>query len=116
MLPKIFKVFLLLKPTKQLHSDYDPEADLLVARFGAPVEADTVVVDGDVAVRVSRETGQPVGIEVVDCAAKFRKDPSAITVAFARELLARYGHEASMMLEERRRAPVTKLKPAQHTR
>jgi uncharacterized protein YuzE len=103
-------------PTNKLHTEYDSDADLLLARFGAPAEADTVVIDGDIAVRVSRETGQPVGIEVVDCAAKFRKDPSAITAAFARELLARYGHQASVILEERRRAPVVKLEPAQHTR
>ncbi len=99
----------------QLHAEYDAEADLLLARFGAPAEADTVVVDGDVAVRLSRETGQPIGIEVVDCAAKFRKDASAITPAFARELLARYGHEARVILDERQGAPVTKLEPAQHT-
>lgn len=97
----------------QLHVEYDHEADLLLARFGAPAEADTVVIDGDVAVRLSRETGQPIGIEVVDCAAKFRK---AVTPAFARELLAHYGHEASEMLEARRHAPVTTLEPAPHTR
>jgi uncharacterized protein YuzE len=93
--------------------EYDPETDLLLARLGAPAEADTVVIDGDVAVRVSRETGQPISIEVVDCAARFRK---AITPAFARELLARYGHEASVVLEERRRPPVTRLEPEQPTR
>ena len=102
-------------PQHQLHVEYDAEVDLLFARFGTPADADTVVVD-DVAVRLSRVTGQPIAIEVVDCAAKFHKDPSAITQAFARELLARYGHEASVMLADRRHAPVTKSEPLQHTR
>lgn len=57
-------------PQHQLHMEYDPETDLLLARLGAPAEADTVEIDGDVAVRVSRETGQPISIEVVDCAAR----------------------------------------------
>ena len=100
----------------QLHSSYDRDTDFLFARFGAPAEADTVVVDGDVAVRLSRETGQPIGIEVVDCAAKFRKHPSTITPAFARELLARYGQQARAILNERSARPVTELEPAPHTR
>jgi hypothetical protein len=88
---------------QQLHAAYDAEADLFLARFGSPVDADTVVVDGDIAVRLSRETGEPIGIEVVDCAAKFHKDPSMMTPAFARELMAHYGHEARTILEQRRR-------------
>ncbi|MDO8681844.1 MAG: hypothetical protein Q7R30_25320 [Acidobacteriota bacterium] len=99
----------------QLHAEYDPKADLLLARFGAPAEADTVVIEGDVAVRLSRETGQPIGIEVVDCAAKFRKDPSAITAAFARELLASYGHKARVILEERRRSVTVTKSESAHT-
>jgi uncharacterized protein YuzE len=95
----------------QLHVHYDPATDLLMAHFGAPVEADTIVIDDDVAVRLSRATGQPIGIEVVDCAAKFGKP---VTPAFARELLARYGHEAREMREAARH-PVTTLEPTQHT-
>ena len=102
-------------PQHQLHTEYDAEVDLLLARFGSPAEADTVVIDEDVAVRLSRETGQPIGIAVVDCAAKFQKAPSAITAAFARELLARYGREARTILEQRRHATVTNLEPAPHT-
>jgi hypothetical protein len=102
-------------PQHQLHVEYDADVDLLFARFGAPVDADTVVID-DVAVRLSRATGQPIAIEVADCAAKFHKAPSAITPAFARELLARYGHKASVMLEDRRHGSVSKSEPLQHTR
>jgi hypothetical protein len=96
----------------QLHIDYDPDIDLLLARFGVPAEADTVVIDGDIAVRLSRETRQPIGLEIVDCGARFQR---TITPAFVRELLARYGHEASVLLEARRHTPVI-AEPLQHTR
>ena len=77
---------------------YDQENDYLLARFGAPQEADNIVVEPGVAVRTSRTTHQPIAIEVADCAAKFRKDPSAITTAFARALLAQYGARALQQL------------------
>lgn len=77
-----------------LRFQYDQKNDLLFARFGSPEDADNVVIEPGVAVRISRRTNQPIAIEVVDCAARFHKQPSAITSAFARELLARYGLEA----------------------
>jgi uncharacterized protein YuzE len=103
----------------ELQTKYDVDADLLFARFGPATEADTIVVDGDVAVRLSRETGEPVGIEVVDCAAKFRKPPAAITAAFARELLALYGQKAKALVDENRRrrsALLRELEPAHRRR
>ena len=99
----------------ELYTNYDSDADFLLARFGTPTEADTVVADGDVAVRLSRETGEPVGIEVVDCAAKFQMDPSTITAAFARELLARYGWKARTILNDRR-GTFTESERVQRTR
>ena len=94
---------------------YDRDADLLLARFGTPDEADSISVEPDVTVRISRATNQPVGIEVVDCAAKFHKAPSAITEAFARELLARYGREAIIRLQRAAARPAN-LESLLHTR
>lgn len=94
---------------RAFHCLYDREADLLTARFGSPEDADVVVVEPDVSVRISRMTNQPVAIEVIDCAARSHKDPSAITPAFGRELLARYGRIALARRAEaglRRRALV----------
>ncbi len=76
-----------------LNFQYDQKTDLLFARFGSPRDADNVVIEPGVVVRISRETKQPIAIEIVDCAERFHKQPSAVTPAFARELLARYGDQ-----------------------
>jgi len=91
---------------KSLICKYDRENDYLLARFGAPQDADNVVVEPGLAVRISRTTRQPIAIEVADCAARFHRDPSAITSPFARALLAQYGARALEQLgaAQRRRA------------
>jgi len=94
---------------------YDQENDCLLARFGVPQEADNIVVEPGVAVRISRTTFQPIAIEVTDCAAKFRKDPSAITTPFARALLAQYGARALQQLAAARGRRTT-LESALRTR
>lgn len=85
------------------HFKYDEDADLLFARFGAPQPCDSVRVDDNVVVRVSRETHTPVAIEVFGVTARFQKDRSAINRSFARQLLADYGPEAASRLARRSR-------------
>lgn len=80
---------------------YDATTDLLMARFGSPVDADSVEIEPGITVRLHRGTNDPVGIEIVDCASRFGRPPSAINAAYARELLARYGVEARRLLLER---------------
>ncbi|HXH06236.1 MAG TPA: DUF2283 domain-containing protein [Vicinamibacterales bacterium] len=98
-----------------LFCEYDRSADFLLARFGDPEPADTIVIEPGIAVRLSRATHQPIGIEIADCAARFRKDPSTINQAFARELLARYGAAAELRFREAASRGSATPEPARHT-
>lgn len=88
-------------PNRGFHFRYDADGDLLLARLGEPEPCDNVQVDDNVVVRVSRETHDPVGIEVVAVSERFHKSPSAINRAFAKELLAQFGPEAASRVRRR---------------
>jgi hypothetical protein len=101
---------------QRLFFKYEPETDLLFARFGEPTDADTVVVEPGVSVRISRTTGEAVAIEVLECAVRFSKPERAINAAFARQLLAEYGLAAIAHLLERRARRDAILETVLHTR
>ena len=70
-----------------LRFDYQPDTDLLFAWIGQPQPAENVEVEPGIYVRVIPATKEIVGIEVIDCAARFQRDPANIDGAFAKLLI-----------------------------
>jgi hypothetical protein len=77
-----------------IHIDYQPEVDLLFAWVGEPQAAENIEVEPGVYVRVLPNAKRVVGIEVLDCATRFRRRPEAINAAFAHHLLTEYSARA----------------------
>lgn len=75
---------------RALAYDYDAETDTLTAWFAPERPAENVEVEPDVFVRVLQNTDEVIGIEVIGCAARFHKAPSAINATFSCELLKKY--------------------------
>ena len=74
---------------------YEREYDHLSVWIGGPTVADNVEVEPGLCVRVSRADRSVVGLEVIDAAYRFHKDPSILeTPAFALTLLQQYGPRA----------------------
>lgn len=73
-----------------IRCDYQKDVDLLYAWIGDPEAAQNVEVEEGIYVRVSPRTRRVVGIEVLDCAARFHQDPSAVDERFAESLIERY--------------------------
>lgn len=80
------------------HCEYEPATDLLMVWCGDPQPAENVEVEPDLFVRIHPGTHEVIGIEVIGCAARFHKHPRAITTAFARDLLQKYGPPALAMI------------------
>lgn len=74
--------------------DYQPEVDLLFAWVGDPQPAENIEVEEGVYVRVLPNAKRVVGIEVLDCATRFRRSPESIDVNFAQHLLNEYSPRA----------------------
>jgi uncharacterized protein YuzE len=77
-----------------IQCDYQPDVDLLFAWIGDPQAAENVEVEDGIYVRVNRDTREVVGIEVLDCAARFHQDPDAVDMRFAEQLLEQYRQAA----------------------
>lgn len=77
-----------------IHCDYQPDVDLLFAWIGEPRAADNIEVEEGIYVRVEPETRAVVGIEVLDCAARFNLDPSSVDMQFAERLIEQYREPA----------------------
>lgn len=77
-----------------LKCDYQPEVDLLFAWIGDPEPAENIEVEPGVYVRIAPSTGTVVGIEVLDCAERFGREPASIDTGFAETLLARFTEPA----------------------
>lgn len=72
-----------------LHVDYQPQVDLLFAWRGHPRKARNVEVEPGVYVRISDEK-RVVGIEILDCAARFDRTPESIDSSFVEAKLKEY--------------------------
>jgi hypothetical protein len=85
-----------------LQWDYSCAGDVLSAWIGKPQPCDDVAVDGYIVVRISRETHQPVGIDVRAAAERSGRWPGALNAAYARALLELHGPEALTIWRARR--------------
>jgi uncharacterized protein YuzE len=78
----------------RLNLRYEADHDLLSVWLGAPALADAVEVEPGVCVRVS-ENGAVIGLEVVDAAARLKKDASTLqSRTYAKALMRKYGRIA----------------------
>jgi hypothetical protein len=77
-----------------LQFDYQTDTDLLFAWTGAPERALNVEVEPGLYVRVTPDRDRVLGIEVLDCAARFGLDPAMIDSACVQGLLERFTSEA----------------------
>jgi uncharacterized protein YuzE len=77
-----------------IQCDYQPDVDLLFAWIGEPQSARNIEVEDGIYVRVNPETREVVGIEVLDCAARFHQDPASVDMQFAERLLQQYRQAA----------------------
>jgi hypothetical protein len=84
-----------------LQWDYSCSDDVLSAWIGTPQPSDEVVVDEDIVIRISRETRQPVRIDVRS-ASKRSTWTGALNGAIARALLERHGPVAMALWRARR--------------
>ena len=85
-----------------LQWDYSCAGDVLSAWIGESKLCDTVAVDDYIVVRISRETHQPVGIDVLSAAERSGMWPGALNAAFARALLEQHGPAALRIWRARR--------------
>jgi hypothetical protein len=85
-----------------LQWDYSCAGDVLSAWIGKPQPCDEVAVDDYIVVHISRETHQPVGIDVLSAAGRSGKWPGALNAAFARALLEEHGAAALTLWRARR--------------
>src|SRR5580700_5911030 len=74
--------------------DYQADVDLLFASIGLPEPARNVEVAPGVYVRVAPAGDRVLGIEILDCAARFHVDPSTVDQAFVEQKLREFGHLA----------------------
>ena len=79
--------------TGGLQWDYNCAADVLSAWIGTPEPCDEVAVDDSVVIRISRETHQPVGIDIRFASRRIRWT-GALDGSFARALLHQHGPAA----------------------
>ena len=77
-----------------IHCDYQPDVDLFFAWIGEPQAAENIEVEEGIYVRVNPETRAVVGIEVLDCATRFHRDPSTVDMRFAEALIKKYRQAA----------------------
>jgi hypothetical protein len=71
---------------------YEAEYDHLSVWVGEPTIADNVEVEPGLCVRVSRMDHSVVGLEVIDAAYRFHKDPETLrNPSFVLGLLRQYG-------------------------
>lgn len=82
-----------------LHLDYQPEVDLLFAWFDEPQPAKNIEVEPGVYIRVAPEAKRVVGIEILDCAARFNLSPDSINRSFVQEKLREYSAPALAALQ-----------------
>jgi hypothetical protein len=83
-----------------LQWDYSCAADVLSAWIGTPQPCDRIAVDDTIVIHISRETHQPVGIDVR--AASTRATwTGALDGAFARALLEQHGPAALRIWQAR---------------
>lgn len=74
---------------------YEAEYDHLTVWVGGPQVADQIEVESGIYVRVSRDDGRVVGLEVIDAATKLHKDANTLqNPSYARTLLQDYGPRA----------------------
>jgi hypothetical protein len=85
-----------------LQWDYSCSDDVLSAWIGTPQPCDEVVVDESIIIRISRETHQPVGIDVRSASRRSRWT-GALNGSFARALLDHHGPAAMTIWRARRR-------------
>ncbi len=85
-----------------LQWDYSCAADLLTAWIGQPQSCDEIAVDDSIVIRISRETGQPVGIDVHSAFKRSGRWPGALDGAYARALLEQHGPAALATWRARR--------------
>lgn len=85
-----------------LQWDYSCAADVLSAWIGNPQPCDEVAVDDYIVVHISRETHQPVGIDVRSAAERSGQWSGALNGAFARALLEQHGPAALAIWHARR--------------
>lgn len=85
-----------------LQWDYSCAADLLSAWIGQPQPCDEVAVGDSIVIHISRETHQPVGIDVHSASEKSGRWPGALNGAFARALLEQHGPAALAIWRARR--------------
>ena len=85
-----------------LQWDYSCSDDVLSAWIGTPQPCDKVVIDESIVIRISRETHQPVGIDVRS-ASRRSAWTGALNGSFARTLLEQHGPAALTIWRARRR-------------
>jgi|SRR5687767_9644629 hypothetical protein len=74
--------------------DYSCSDDVLSAWIGQPQPSDKVIVDKHVVIRISPQTRQVVGIDVLAASQRSGKWPGALNGAMARALLQQHGPAA----------------------
>jgi hypothetical protein len=77
-----------------LQWDYSCAADVLSAWSGNPQPCDEVAVNDHIVVRISRESHQPVGIDVLAAAQRSGQWSGGLNGAFAGALLEQHGPAA----------------------
>ncbi|RKX61776.1 MAG: DUF2283 domain-containing protein [Thermodesulfobacteriota bacterium] len=55
-----------IKRQISLETYYDKEADVLYISFGQPAKAETIDTGGDVLIRVAPDTGEMVGLTILN--------------------------------------------------
>jgi len=86
-----------------LQIDYDPDVDILYASIGPPRAATTVEIESySVFVRICPKSHQVVGIEIFDCAKKFKVTHDQITKSFVEDLITRFSPEAMEIYKKER--------------
>ena len=85
-----------------LQWDYSCAADVLSAWIGTPQPCDEVTVNDHIVVRISRETHQPVGIDVLSAAQRSGQWSGGLNGALAGALLEQHGPAALAIWRARR--------------
>jgi hypothetical protein len=80
----------------ELLIDYQADYDLLFVQDGPMCACESIEVQPALIVRVSRETGRAVGVEIIDAAGRFNiNNPETFEwAAFYFGIMARYAAEA----------------------
>jgi hypothetical protein len=74
--------------------DYQADVDLLFAWIGQPEPARNVEVEPGVYVRVAPAGNRVLGLEILDCASRFKVDPTSLDKVFVEEKLQEFGGRA----------------------